>query len=140
MAHTYALYLSGNFLQESELDRLPGLIAPEVLSGERIFHDPDLTIYEEELRIDGSRSWYAVDGEFVLGRDIANPGAEWRISYLKLVTDGSRDDAEQLAERLTEELEFDHDDAPDGDLLPAGETVGTWEDDHGQWDLALVRL
>lgn len=32
------------------------------------------------------------------------------------------------------------DDAPEGNPVGLGEVVTTWADQHGQWDLALVRL
>lgn len=137
----YALFAWGNFLDESGLNRVDGWLEPEVLRGERHFANPDLTMYDEsELLVDASGTYFAVDGEFVLGRDITAPGEDWRAYYLRLVSDGTLEDTMRLATRLEEESELDRDDEPERNPIPVGEIVAQWEDPHGQWDMALVRL
>ncbi|MEU8263229.1 hypothetical protein AB0C02_21685 [Micromonospora sp. NPDC048999] len=139
----YALYAWGNYLREAELDRLPEWLEPAVLSGERVFVHPHVSMSDEgPLRVDVSRSLFAVEGEFVSGRDLAPAvTGDWRVSYLRLVTDESADDAERMIEDLEEQgWDLDRDDDPDWNPLPIGEIVTGWEDPHGQWDLALIRL
>ncbi|PXX71646.1 hypothetical protein DFR70_1011080 [Nocardia tenerifensis] len=135
--NTYSLYAWGNFLDETGLDRLDAWLDPDVLSGARLFENPDVTLYEEQLRIDASSSYYFVGGEYVLGRDLAEPCADWRAAYLCLATDGTLDGALEVVAQF--EDEWDRDDTPTRNPLPAGEVVTVWEDPHGQWDLALVR-
>ncbi|MEV0356486.1 hypothetical protein AB0H71_10530 [Nocardia sp. NPDC050697] len=136
--NTYALYASGNFIQETELDRLGGWIAPDVLSGKLIFENPFLVFHDDlALRVDASRSWYVVDGGYVLGRDLAAPNGDWRVGYLRLVTDGTEADALRWIEEIEDGTELDRLDQTGLDD-PLGEIVAAWEDPHGQWDLALV--
>lgn len=140
-ADRYALYAWGNFIDEVGLDRLPEWLDPDVLSGERVVEHPDLTMYESELAIDGSRSFYIVENdEYVLGRDLGTPPDDWRIGYLCVVTDGTIDGAREVAARLEEEADLFRTDAPDKNPIGYGEIVTVWEDDHGQWDMALVRV
>jgi hypothetical protein len=142
MADTYALYAWGNFIYETELDRGAIWLEPAVLRGERILEDDDLTMNDTgPLPIDVSRSLFETgDEEYVEGRDFRDTGAEWRVGYLRLATDGTLADATRLAEELQENAELGHDPAPSDNPVPVGEVVATWEDPHGQWDMALVRL
>lgn len=134
----YRLYAWGNFIDETGLDRLDDWIDPEVLSGDRIVENSDVTVYETDLRIDGSRTYYLVDDEYVVGRDLVTPGDTWRAAYLCLATDGTLDDALRLAAQFEDDLA--RDDNPSRNPLPIGEVVAVWEDPCGQWDLALVLL
>ncbi|WP_238019977.1 hypothetical protein KZZ52_56980 [Dactylosporangium sp. AC04546] len=61
---------------------------------------------------------------------------------MRIVTDGTREDAERFIAGLQEEdVELDQLDDPDDNPVPdGGEVLAVWEDPHGQWDLALVRL
>ena len=140
-ADRYALYAWGNFINEVGLDRLPEWLDPDVLSGERAVQHRDLTMYESELSIDGSQSFYIVENdEYVLGRDLGTPPDDWRIGHLCVVTDGTLDGARAVAARLEEEADLYRTDAPDSNPVEYGEIVTFWEDDHGQWDMALVRI
>jgi hypothetical protein len=97
VTETYAVYVWGNYLSESEADRLPAWLEPDVLRGDRVFVHQHVTMTDEDpLRVDGARTVFAVDGEdrYVQGRELGVPG---------------------------------------------GEIVTSWEDPHGQWDMALVR-
>ncbi|MFC3963399.1 hypothetical protein [Nocardia jiangsuensis] len=139
-ANTYALYASGNFIQETELDRLGEWIAPDVLSGKLIFENPFLVFHDDlALRVDASRSWFVVDGEYVLGRDLSAPGSDWRVGYLQLLSDGTEADALRWIEGIEEGAELDRLDDRVGQDDPLGMVIAVWEDPHGQWDLALVR-
>ncbi|MFC8045174.1 hypothetical protein [Nocardia sp. NPDC057353] len=139
-ANTYALYASGNFIQETELDRLGEWIAPDVLSGKLIFENPFLVFHDDlALRVDASTSWFLVDGEYVLGRDLTAPNGDWRVGYLHLVTDGTEADALRWIEEIEEGAELDRLEEAPGQDGPLGDVVAVWEDPHGQWDLALVR-
>jgi hypothetical protein len=141
----FALYAWGNFLYEAELDRLAEWLEPAVLTGERVFLHPDVAMSDEgPLPVDASRSLYAVSGRFVSGRDLALAPPrtdDWRVGYLRLVTDGSVDDAERVLRELERQgCELARDDDPGRNPLPIGEIVTGWEELHGQWDVALVRL
>lgn len=137
----YALYAWGNFLYETAIDRLPEFVDPALLRGERLLHDDRLTVYEAPLRIDVSRSLFDTSGGYLTGRELAVPPGRWRVGYLRLDTDGTFDDAVRVVEQLEEnDVELDRDDRPDRNPLPVGEVVTVWEDLHGQWDLAVVRL
>ncbi|MGN2641285.1 hypothetical protein ACTD5D_34990 [Nocardia takedensis] len=139
--NTYALYAWGNWIQECEIDRRPTWLDPAVLRGDRVLEDPDLTIYDgEPLRVDASISLYLVDGDFVLGRDFTPTDAPWRAYYLRLESDGTFDAALRLATILEEQADLYRDPDPATNPLPIGEIHTTWEDPHGQWDLALLRL
>ncbi len=137
----YALFAWGNFINETGLDKLPEFADPELLRGERLLDDDRLTVYEAPLRIDVSRSLFDTPGGYVAGRDLATPPVRWRVGYLRLATDGTLDDAVRVVEQLEEnDVELDRDDCPGRNPLPVGEVVTVWEDLHGQWDLAVVRL
>ncbi|WP_405182021.1 hypothetical protein OG225_13595 [Nocardia sp. NBC_01377] len=140
-ADRYALYAWGNFVREVGLDQLDEWLDSDVLSGERPVRHRDLTMYESELSIDGSHSFYIVENdEYVLGRDLGTPPRDWRVGYLKIATDGTLDDALGVAARLEEDADLDRDDAPGSNPIKYGEVVTVWEDPHGQWDMALVRV
>ncbi|RGC68578.1 hypothetical protein C5N14_12830 [Micromonospora sp. MW-13] len=103
----YALYVWGNYLREAELDRLPEWLEPAVLAGERVFVHPHVAMSDDgPLRVDASRSLFVVGDEFVSGRNLSPAVTDdWRVSYLRLVTDGSADDAERVIEELLDEIE-----------------------------------
>lgn len=139
-ANTYALYAWGNFIQETELDRLGGWIAPDVLSGKLIFENPFLVFHDDlALRVDASRSWYVVDGEYVLGRDLAAPAGDWRVGYLHLVSDGTEADALRWIAEIEAGAELEQLDDRSGHDDPLGDVITAWADPHGQWDLGLVK-
>ncbi|WP_157978532.1 MULTISPECIES: hypothetical protein [Nocardia] len=140
-ADRYALYAWGNWFYEVGLDRLDEWLDSDVLNGARTVERDDLTMYESELRIDGSKSFYIVENdEYVLGRELGTPPRGWRVGYLNIVTDGTLDNALEVAARLEEEADLDRDDAPGSNPIAYGEVVTVWEDPHGQWDMALVRV
>ncbi|MCO8273765.1 hypothetical protein M1L60_24515 [Actinoplanes sp. TRM 88003] len=139
MTETYGLYVWGNYLYESETDRLPEWLDPAVLSGERVFVHQFVTMTDEEpLRVDAAGTIFAVDGgnRYVDGRDLGDPGDDWKVAYIKVATDGSREDAQRFVDELLELVEMDN---TDGRMPRGGETVDHWEDPHGQWDMALVK-
>ncbi len=137
---TYALYAWGSFIRETGLDRLDGWLDPAVLGGERLFDHPDVTIYEAPLRVDVSRSLFETGDGYVEGREF-QATADWRIGYLRLDTDGTPGDAHRVVDALAEQdVELEPDPAPVRNPVPVGEPVAVWEDPHGQWDLAVVRL
>ncbi|MEU4414311.1 hypothetical protein [Nocardia salmonicida] len=41
---------------------------------------------------------------------------------------------------VEEEGDYWADEAPQENVVGRGEVVTTWADEHGQWDMALVRL
>ncbi|MFC8526500.1 hypothetical protein [Nocardia sp. NPDC057227] len=138
--NTYALYAWGNFIRETELDRLGGWLAPDVLNGTLSFENPFLVFHDDlALRVDASRSWYLVDGDYVLGRDVVSPGDDWRVGYLRLATDGTEEAAMRWIDGIEEDAELDRVDSADGRVGPLGQVVAVWEDPHGQWDLAMVK-
>ncbi|WP_157119489.1 hypothetical protein [Nocardia xishanensis] len=55
-------------------------------------------------------------------------------------TDGTREDALRITAMVEADGDYAIDDAPEGNPVGLGEVVTTWADQHGQWDLALVRL
>ncbi|XVU21332.1 hypothetical protein ACQPZJ_29165 [Actinoplanes sp. CA-054009] len=141
----YALYAWGNFINEVGLDRRPAWIDPAVLSGERNVVDENLTILDTgTLLVDGAGTLFEVDGELVEGRDLAGrdlSGGEWRVARIRVATDGTREDALRVIGEIEEEYDdLVADEDPSDNPLPSGEAVTVWEDDHGQWDLALVKL
>ncbi|XVV16832.1 hypothetical protein ACQP2X_21370 [Actinoplanes sp. CA-131856] len=141
----YALYAWGNFIYETELDRRPAWTDPAVLSGERNVVDDDLTILDTgTLLVDGPGSFFEIDGELVEGRDLAGrdlSDSKWRVARIRVATDGTREDAMRVIGEIEEEYDdLIVDENPSGNPLPAGEAVTVWDDDHGQWELALVKL
>ncbi|WP_155370734.1 hypothetical protein [Catellatospora vulcania] len=137
----YALYAWGNFIHETELDRLPEFADPGLLRGDRLLDDDRLTVYEVPLAIDVSRSLFDTPAGYVTGRDLTTLPERWRVGYLRLATDGTLDDAVRVIGQFEEnDVELDRDDRPGRNPLPLGDVVTTWEDLHGQWDLAVVRL
>ncbi|MBT0770206.1 hypothetical protein KIH74_14795 [Kineosporia sp. J2-2] len=138
----FALFASGNFVYEVGLDRHPDWLSPAVLRGEKNVLNDDLTIYDTgPLPVDGPNTVFEVDGEKVFGRDLVGRdlgGSEWRVRYIRVATDGSREDAARICHE-NEEL-FALEVPPAFNPLDIGEVDGGWEDDHGQWDLVLVRL
>ncbi|MFG1994124.1 hypothetical protein ACGFJ7_29545 [Actinoplanes sp. NPDC048988] len=140
----YALYAWGNFIHETELDRLPVWIDPDVLGGERNVIDENLTILDTgTLLVDGPGTLFEIDGELVEGRDLAGRDlseGKWRVARIRVATDGTREDALRVIGEIEEEYDdLVVDEDPADNPLPTGEAVTVWEDDNGQWDLALVR-
>jgi hypothetical protein len=143
VTESYSLYAWGNHLSESEADRLPAWLKPDVLSGDRVFVHPYVTMTDEDpLRVDAGRTVFALGGEdrYVRGHELADTGEAWRVAYVRVATDGTRTGAEKFVEELLELVEMDELSAGDGRRMPfGGEIVTSWEDLHGQWDMALVR-
>ncbi|GIE77150.1 hypothetical protein Aph02nite_31000 [Actinoplanes philippinensis] len=141
----YALYAWGNFFNhESGFDRHPGWLDPAVLSGERTVFDENLTILDNgPLPVDGPGTLFEVGDEQVAGRELTGRdlgGAGWSVAHIRVATDGTLEDALRITGELEETGEIFADEAPERNPLGFGEIVTTWEDDHGQWDLALIRL
>ncbi|MEV6350865.1 hypothetical protein [Actinoplanes sp. NPDC051851] len=140
----YALYAWGNFIDEVHLDELPDWLDPAVLRGERTDLGDSLTILDTgNLQVDGPGTWFRVDDELVLGRDLLGrdlSGADWHVAHIRVKTDGTMEDALRIVATIEEENDFDLEEDGWADLLPEGECVRGWEDAHGQWDLALVKL
>jgi hypothetical protein len=141
----YALYAWGNFFTyETGLDRNPGWLDPALLSGAKDFVTDGLMVIVDDgpLRVDGPNTLFEVDGSRVEGRDLAGrdlAGADWRVSYIRVATDGTREDALRITGEIEEAGDISVDEAPEKNPVGAGEVVTTWEDEHGQWDLALIR-
>ena len=142
MSATYALYAWGNFIDESGIDRIPEWLDPAVLNGEQaVVHHSVAMTDEGPLLVDGSRTLFVVGPDWVEGRDFPAGAADWNVGYIRLVTDGSVADAERVIDALAEQgVDLDRVDEPERNPLPFGEALTVWEDPHGQWDAALVRL
>ncbi|WP_436533873.1 hypothetical protein [Actinoplanes sp. HUAS TT8] len=140
----FALYAWGNFIREAELDRLPAWLDPAVLDGSRQAVDDNLTLIDEgPMPVDGPATFFDVDGRLLTGRDLIGrdlTGSAWRVAWIRVATDGTRDDALRITDAMSEAGDVYVDDEPERNPLPLGEIVTVWEDEHGQWDLALVRL
>ncbi|WP_203990573.1 hypothetical protein [Virgisporangium aurantiacum] len=140
----YALYAWGNFIHEVGLDRDAGWLAPALLRGERSVLNDHLTIIDEgPLPIDGPGTLFEVGGERIAGRDLAGrdlTGQEWRVARIRMATDGTREDALRITSEIEDAGDIDVDKDPDSNPVGIGEIVTVWEDQHGQWDLALIRL
>ncbi|MFK3979618.1 hypothetical protein ACI2K4_04480 [Micromonospora sp. NPDC050397] len=142
MSGTYALYAWGNFIHECGIDRIPQWLDPAVLRGERaVVHDSVAMSDEGPLLVDGSRTLFAVDGTWVEGRDLPAEAADWNVGYIRLMTDGSLADAERVIDEMAEQgVDLERLDEPERNPLPFGEVLTIWEDPHGQWDAAIIRL
>ncbi|MFC4070509.1 hypothetical protein [Actinoplanes subglobosus] len=161
----YALYAWGNFFSyESGLDRDAGWLDPELLRGARATVSEHLTIADEgPLRVDGPGTLFEIGDSLVEGRDLAGrdlvgrdmvgrdlvgrdlvgrdlSGVDWRVARIRVATDGSRADALRITSEIEEAGDIYVDHSPEGNPIGFGEVVTTWEDEHGQWDLALIRL
>lgn len=137
----YALYAWGNFIDETELDRLPAWLDPAVLSGERAVLDENLSIYDTgALPVDGPGTFFEVDGEWVEGRQLTGHEASWRVVRIRIATDGTLESARKFTDTIEAESDFAVDEDPTENPLPVGDVVTVWEDEHGQWDLALIEL
>ncbi|MGV9408574.1 hypothetical protein ACWDOP_01565 [Nocardia sp. NPDC003693] len=141
---SYALFAWGNFIYEVGLDRDPGWLDPALLRGELDVVSDDLMIGDTDtLRVDGAGTRFEVGGEAAEGRELVGRdlgGIDWRVQRILVRTDGSREDALRIVAEIEEDGDYDVDDAPERNPIGVGEVVTTWEDQHGQWDLALVRL
>ncbi|MEV0297593.1 hypothetical protein [Nocardia sp. NPDC050710] len=141
---SYALYAWGNFIDEVGLDRDPGWLDPALLRGERDVVSDFLMIGDTEtLRVDGPGTIFEVDGQLVDGRDLVArdlSSADWRVEQILVRTNGTREDALRIMAVVEEDGDYAIDDAPDENPIGLGEVVTTWADQHGQWDLALIRL
>ncbi|WP_216917648.1 hypothetical protein [Nocardia noduli] len=141
---SYALYAWGNFIYEVGLDRDPGWLDPALLRGERDVVSEVLMIEDTEaLRVNGPGTIFKVDGDHVdgcdlVGRDLSS--ADWRVEQILVRTDGTREDALRIMAVVEEGGDYWADDAPQQNPVGRGEVVTTWGDEHGQWDMALVRL
>ncbi|BBH70344.1 hypothetical protein ACTI_70290 [Actinoplanes sp. OR16] len=141
----YALYAWGNFIYEVGLDRGPEWLDPAVLSGERSFINDSLTILDTgPLLVDGPGTIYEVDDELIEGRELAGrdlTDTDWRVAAIRVLTDGTREDALRITAGIEEENDFSVDESPaESPLDFFGEAVTTWEDEHGQWDMVLLKL
>lgn len=140
----YALYAWGNFIYEVGLDRDAGWLDPALLRGERSILNDNLTIIDEgPLPVDGPGTLFEVGDERIAGRDLAGrdlAGREWRVVRIRVATDGTREDAVRITSEIEDAGDVSVDTDPDRNPVGIGEIVTVWEDEHGQWDLALVRL
>ncbi|RMI31379.1 hypothetical protein [Nocardia stercoris] len=140
---TYALYAWGNFLDEVGSDRDPGWLDDALLRGERDVVSEELMIGDTEtLRVDGPGTIFTVDGERINGRDLVGrdlSSADWQVARISVATDGTREDALRFLATLEEDGEYTTDTAPQHNPVGVGEIVTVWSDEHGQWELALVR-
>ncbi|MTE12797.1 hypothetical protein [Nocardia aurantiaca] len=140
---TYALYAWGNFIDEVGLDRDPGWLDAALLRGERDVVSEELMIGDTEtLRVDGPGTIFTVDGQRVEGRDLVGRDlgdARWQVAQILVATDGTHEDALRVMAVVEEDGDYATDTAPQHNPVGVGEVVTLWSDEHGQWDLALVR-
>ncbi|GLY32438.1 hypothetical protein [Kineosporia sp. NBRC 101731] len=147
----YALYAWGNFIQEVDLDREPGWVTPALLRGEHDVVSDHLLIVDDgsgPLLVDGPNTIFEVDDELVLGsqlvdRDLSQ--TSWRVAYIRVATDGTLQDALRITGKIEDVDDYYADRSPQRNPVvlgqeAVGEVVTTWEDNNGQWDLALIRL
>lgn len=142
----YALYAWGNFIDEVELDRIEAWLDPAVLSGERQIVDDSLMIGDTgTLRVDGPGTFFEIDGDEenlvpgseLAGRDLS--GSDWRVATIRVATDGTREDAVRLVAAIEEDGDYAVD-SSGWNPIGIGEIDTVWEDQHGQWTLALIEL
>lgn len=93
--------------------------------------------------MDGTSTLFDVGGERVegrapVGRDLA--GVEWRVVPIRVAPDGSLADARRFGEEFVDAGDVFVDESPERNPVGIGEVVTTWEDEHRQWDLTLVRV
>jgi hypothetical protein len=140
----YALYAWGNFIYETGLDRHAGWLHPALLRGERGVLNDHLTIIDEgPLPVDGPGTIFEVGDERIEGREVAKrdlAGHDRRVARIRVATDGTRADALRITSEIEDAGDFYVDDEPAENPVGIGAIVTVWEDNHGQWDLALVRL
>ncbi|MBB4961785.1 hypothetical protein [Micromonospora polyrhachis] len=126
------------------LDRDAGWLDPMLLRGERSVLNDHLTIVDDgPLPVDGPNTLFEVGDERVAGRELAGRdlnGVEWRVERIRVATDGTREDALRITTEIEDAGDIYVDKEPDDNPIGIGEIVTVWEDEHGQWDLALVRL
>lgn len=144
----YALYAWGNFIYEVGLDKRQAWLDPAVLGGEQQVVDEGLMIGDTDtLLVDGPGTFFQLDddednlvpGRELVGRDLS--GVEWRVTRIKVATDGTREDALRIVAEIEEEGDYYvEEERHDYDSVPVGEIETLWEDDHGQWTIALVKL
>ncbi|GAB2932327.1 hypothetical protein GCM10027280_19970 [Micromonospora polyrhachis] len=115
-----------------------------LLRGERSVLNDHLTIVDDgPLPVDGPNTLFEVGDERVAGRELAGRdlnGVEWRVERIRVATDGTREDALRITTEIEDAGDIYVDKEPDDNPIGIGEIVTVWEDEHGQWDLALVRL
>jgi hypothetical protein len=137
------MYVWGNYLHETGSDRIAAWLEPDALSGDRVFVHQVVTMTDEDpLRVDAARTIFALgdDERYVQGRDLGDPDGDWRVAYVRVATDGTRAGAAEFVEELLGLIEMDEMPGHAGRQMPfGGEIVTSWEDPHGQWDMALVR-
>ncbi|MEU0538561.1 hypothetical protein ABZ319_01735 [Nocardia sp. NPDC005978] len=141
---TYALYAWGSFIDEVGLNRDPGWLDAALLRGERDVVSTDLMIGDTEtLRVDGPGTIFDVDGRRLRGHDLVGrdlTAANWQVAHILVATDGTREHALTFMAEVEEDGEYEIDDEPQDNPVGVGEVVKLWSDQHGQWDLALVRM
>ncbi|WP_157239118.1 hypothetical protein [Catenuloplanes japonicus] len=140
----HALYAWGNFIREVGLDRDPGWLDPALLAGDRSTLNESLTIVDDgPLVIDGPHTIFDVDGERVEGRTLIGrdlTGADWRVVYIRVATDGTRKHARRIMAEVEEAGDIDTEKNPTRNWVGIGKIVTAWEDSHGQWDFALLKV
>lgn len=96
----------------------------------------------ETLQVDGAGTIFTVDGQRVDGRDLIGrdlSSVDWQVARILVATAMTRDDALRVMAVVLEDGEYATDTAPQHNPVGVGEVVTLWSDEHGQWDLALVR-
>ncbi|PPJ00173.1 hypothetical protein C5E51_35335 [Nocardia nova] len=125
------------------MDRDPGWLDDALLRGERDVVSEALMIGNTEtLQVDGAGTIFTVDGQRVDGRDLIGrdlSSVDWQVARILVATAMTRDDALRVMAVVLEDGEYATDTAPQHNPVGVGEVVTLWSDEHGQWDLALVR-
>ncbi|AYF76260.1 hypothetical protein D7D52_23245 [Nocardia yunnanensis] len=125
------------------MDRGPGWPDDALLRGERDVVSDDLMIGDTEpLQVNGPGPIFTIDGQRVDGRDLVGrdlSSADWQIEQILVATDGTREDALRIIAAVEQDGDYATDTAPQHNPVGVGEVVTVWSDEHGQWDLAMVR-
>lgn len=144
IARMYALYAWGEFIDEVGLDRVPAWLDPAVLRGDQQIVDDTLMIGDTEtLLVDGPGTFFDIDGALVPGSELAGrdlSDGEWRVARIRVATDGTREDALRIVAAIEEDGDYVTDTDPEDNPCPIGTIDTVWDDDHGQWTLALVEI